>query len=174
MLQAACGHGNGGGRGGLGGADGGCACDDGKGGPPAPNKTSEASHYYIGRDPQFLPYFGPCCPLNGSCDSCWDPASQIEIGADFSTPKAGMCRPGQSLGGDPRQGGCTWRPSPVVDVLYGGRDLLPRGWQLAPGAGSHYPRPGDNTTGTTLHNKGVFERAWAAHDAQLGPRCCGC
>eukprot|EP01044_Picomonas_judraskeda_P023012 COSAG03_NODE_5912_length_1149_cov_0.834286_1_plen_56_part_01 len=25
-------------------------------GVPAPNKTSEASHYFIGRDPQYLPY----------------------------------------------------------------------------------------------------------------------
>lgn len=28
-------------------------CIDGKGGPPAPNKTSEASRFFIGSDPQY-------------------------------------------------------------------------------------------------------------------------
>ena len=154
-------------------------CLDGKGGPPAPNQTSQASHFFIGRDPQFLPYLGPCCPVSDPhCESCWDPEHQLEIGGDFSTPKAGQCRAGQSMG-NPLEGGCTWRASPEVDVIYGGRDLTPRGWEFAPGSANathphgHYPEAGMNTTGTTLHNVGVFERAWAAHDAELGPRSCG-
>ena len=36
--------------------------------------------------------------------------------------------------GDPVHGGCTWRASPQVDVIYGGRDLAPAGWEFAPGA----------------------------------------
>ena len=176
----------------------GCSCDDGRGGAPAPNKTSAASHFFIGRDPQYLPYAGmwqvhqqsavrprfvgpfltDCwdhsCPNNLSeCNSCWDPVAQLEIGADFSTPKAGECKPGQALG-DPLKGGCTWRASPVVDVIYGAVDLRPHSWQFAPGEGSHYPRFPDNTTVITLANIEVFKQAWVRHDTKVGKRCCGC
>lgn len=169
LRQAGCHHSDG------------CACDDGLGGPPSPNKTSRASHVYIGRDPQYLPYFGPCCPVNASCPSCWDPQVQTETGGDFSTPRAGMCAAGQAVGGEPGTGGgCTWKADATVDVIYGGRDLGPFGWQFAPGAAAggsargHYPEAGDDTTQTTLHNVKVFEAAWERHDARVGRRCCGC
>eukprot|EP01052_Picozoa_sp_SAG31_P008193 SAG31_NODE_407_length_16049_cov_46.312915_17_plen_419_part_00 len=155
----------------------GCTCDDGNGGPPAANKTSRDSHWFIGRDPQYLPYAGPCCPSPPApCPSCWDPAVQRETGGDYSTPKAGRCKaPHQPLGADPwTTGSCTWREPKTVDVIYGSRDLRPYGWQFAPGEGHRYPRAGENTTAITLANIEIFRQAWQRFDTRVGRRCCGC
>ena len=82
-------------------------------------------------------------------------------------PRGGMCAEGAELGA----GGCTWRNSPTVDVLYGARDLLPLGWNDDL---KQYPKPGMNTTRVTLSNAVLFAEAWRRHDDEVGERCCGC
>lgn len=152
-MHAACGHSK----------NHGCNCSVNYG---APNLTGPLSSLLVGRDTVYLPYYPACCPANESesCQSCED-SDQLPIGYFYSTPSAGDC------GDNPLSTGtCTWRMQPTVDVLYGGRDLLPLGWN----ASISRPKRGDPSSSfTTLSNGLILQQAFEKSDTKLRKRCCG-
>ena len=125
-------------------------------------QTSEESQRFVGMMPAYMPYFYfqlPAQSYNGT----------RRIGENWSTPRRGQCNETQALG----DGGCTWRRLPAASVVMG-QQLLDLGWNNT--AVQHWPlhRHGPNQTDQYLNNLAVFRKGWAALDARLSPRCCGC
>jgi hypothetical protein len=87
-------------------------------------ESAARSSKFVGRMPVYLPWAcGDSRSGNGTC------AIDIPSGFWYSTPAAGQCKEGESLGVSttPSLTSCTWRRIPTSHVVLGS-SLLARGW----------------------------------------------
>eukprot|EP00038_Savillea_parva_P028707 m.66612 g.66612 ORF g.66612 m.66612 type:complete len:300 (+) comp8371_c0_seq2:191-1090(+) len=124
--------------------------------------TPNASDYYVGAMPTWLPYFYFQTPAETY-------PGAVRFGINYATPKKGECSQDAPVG----QGGCTWRRDAAATVIWG-NDLLNRGWNRT--AVNHWPlrMHGPNTTQQILSNLPVFKAALKGVTSLMTHRCCGC
>jgi len=118
-------------------------------------KSAAASRRYTGMTPIMLPIF-----INVEVPGVYPSSQPSPVGQWFSHPVGGRCPLGAKVG----EGGCTWRRSPISHSLFA-KDLGGYGWDNSskwwdptrpPPPNLHQPLE------QSLHNIGVFRRAWAA------------
>lgn len=134
-----------------------CNCTDSKSFPEstaivATNPSSE----YVGMMPTYLPwgyYQTPGGPY---------PVKKRR-GENYSTPKKGSCKEGQTLSTD----GCKWKRTPGARIIYG-PDIFGAGWD-----DTWVPDTPENQTHTE-YNIAAFARATHTNDHLMTQRCCGC
>ena len=122
----------------------------GHGATALPPSSAMASH--VGRSDVLVPMGGATNPLL--------------VGSFLSFPKLGACSETQALG----HAGCKWKRLPRSRMLYGA-DLLSAGYNTS--QVFHGMSEGDEIA-FGLRNVAAFERAEAALDQIVQPRCCGC
>lgn len=113
---------------------------------------SAAAFPRTGRSDVFVPMGGAQNPLL--------------VGGFFSFPKQGACSETQALS----EAGCKWKRLPRSRVLYGA-DLIAAGYNSS--QAFNEMDEGDEIA-FGLRNIAAFERAEAALDQIVQPRCCGC